>query len=235
MWWLLPSQVTSIGATLPLYLAIAASRSAQTVARSVLPEQAWSVLVALVAGYIVPTFLLARKEWSYNALSVWQAYPLYMIAILILLPTLIRPFVRAKQGVPAEKQSQIPIIAIAAVGVVLSARTHFQFLNSGIDFRDLVHIFNQKSLSPVGSITPAAHLIFLFDMVSSFIAGCAHVVLCFHGENAERKFGYCIVLLALTNFIGPGGGLAVVWAIRETYGVTLAKKALARAQAKKAK
>lgn len=235
LWWLLLSQATSIGATLPLYFALCASRSAQTVAKSIKPEQSWSILAALLAGYIAPTIHVMRSKWTYDALSIWQAYPLLMVGICSLLPMLIRPFFDSISAASPEKRSRIPVIGIAAIGVALSMHAHFKFLGSGIDFRDLVHIFDQKSASPAGSITPAAHLVFLFDMVSSFIAGCAHVVLCFHGENAERKFGYCIVLVALTNFIGPGGALAVVWAIRETYGVALAQKTVARMKANKAK
>lgn len=233
LWWLLISQVTSIGATMPLFLALAASRSTSVVSRTVKPAQAWSILVSLLVGYLGPSLYVTRAGWSYNSLSIWQAYPLYLIAICLVLPPLLGRFTQT--NAPIEKQSQVPIIAISVVGVAISAQAHFKFLGSGIDFRDLVLVFPQRDRVPAGSITPVAHLIFLVDMVSSFVAGCAHVILSFHGEDAERKLGYCLVLLALTNFIGPGGALAAVWAIRETYGLGLARKEVAKIEARKSR
>lgn len=198
-----------------------------------MPHEAWTVFIALLVGYIGPSFFVTYQGWSYDSLSIWQAYPLYMIGLTIILPPVLRAFTASPSSALGEKQTRFAIIAIATVGVLLSCHSHFKFLGSGIDFRDVIHIFPQKPQVPADSITPAAHLIFLFDMLASFIAGCAHVVLSFFGEDAERKLGYGIVLVALTNFIGPGGALAAVWAIRETYGITVARKASAQAQTKK--
>lgn len=213
---MLIGQVGSVGFTLPFFLGTAVSRRPDIVSRPPKTEQIWSVLLAAIIGYLVPTWWVAHEQWSYASLSIWQFFPIYIGLANAVLPVILRPMVGTSSPTYA-------ICVIAALSIALSLRSHIELLSSGVDFRDVTLLF-WPSQKP--GLTRDAHLLFLFDFITSTLAVLSHILLSFHGETGERKFGYVLVFTALVSFVGPAGALASVWALRETVGVRLAQRSL---------
>jgi hypothetical protein len=221
---LLLSQLATAAGCFPMYCAVVAySRSAATMARRPTAPQVWSVLLSSILGFLVPTYYMGKQGWSYDALSLWQIYPVYVIILNAILPTLLKPIFK-------KTSPSIPIYIILALSIYLSARAHFEMLTSGVDFRDVMLIFKQPQ-----NLTTDAHRLFLFDFITSTLALMCFVVLTFDSASGEHKFGYFWVLMTITNIVGPSGALAVVWTIREIIGTSSLQAQIARSSgAKKA-
>ena len=201
-------QIVSGGGALPVYFAILASTRWSNQVRQgeqAKPEQTWTTLIALIAGYILPTYNLVKTNWSYDSLSIWQIFPLYLMVITSVLPFLLRPLFE-------KTSSSIPIYIIATLGVYLSADRHYRMLASGIDFRDVAMLFTQ----PAGLIRQV-HSFFLADFVFCTLAVGSHVVLSFEGSTSEEKFGYSLCLFFGSQVVGMGGAISLLWAYREIF------------------
>ena len=205
---LMVAQVVSAGGTLPFYFALLASSRWTHKARQgdqIRPDQVWSILIALIVGYILPARNLVKTGWSYDALSIWQIFPIYMIIITTILPFILRPFLK-------NTPSANPIYILATLGVYLSADGHYRMLASGIDFRDVAMIFPQ----PAG-LTRDAHFFFLADYLFCIIAVGSHVVFSFEASTSEEKLGYFLCLFFGSQVVGMGGAVSVLWAYREIF------------------
>lgn len=206
---LLLSQLVTAAGTFPLYYAIVAyTRTAKTMARRPTAPQTWSILLASILGFLGPTYYLSKQAWSYDSLSIWQIYPVYVMALNTILPFILRPFLKNTSPL-------IPIYLILAISIYISAKAHFEMLASGIAFQDVFLLFSQPA-----SLAHDAHRLFLVDFLTSTIASWSFVVLTFDSATPEHKFGYAWMLMVLVNMVGPGGALAIVWALREIIGVS---------------
>lgn len=221
---LLLSQLATAAGIFPLYYAIVAyTRTPASMARRPTAPQTWSVLLASIIGYLGPTYYLAKQEWSYESLSIWQIYPVYVMVLNAILPFVLRPFFKNTSPL-------IPIYLILAISIYLSAKAHFEMLASGIAFQDVFLFFSQPE-----SLAHDAHRLFLFDFLMSTLASWSFVVLTFDSATPEHKFGYAWMLMVLVNMVGPGGALASVWALREIIGVSSLQTKLLAASVKSKK
>lgn len=189
-------------------------------ARRPTAPQTWSILLSAIIGYLVPTYYLAKTAWSYDALSIWQIYPVFVMILNAILPYILYPFLKNTSPL-------YPIYLVLAVSIYLSAKAHFEMLASGVAFQDVFLLFSQPE-----SLAHDAHRLFLFDFLTSTIASWSFVALTFDSASAEHKFGYFWLLVVLVNMVGPGGALAVVWALREIIGVTSLQTKLLTASVK---
>lgn len=221
---LLLSQLVSAACVFPLYYAIVAyTRTSASMARRPTAPQTWSILLASIIGYLGPTYYLSKEKWSYDSLSIWQIYPIFVMALNVVLPFLLRPFLKNTSPL-------IPVYLILAISIYLSAKAHFEMLASGVAFQDVFLLFSQPE-----SLAHDAHRLFLLDFLTSTIASWSFVVATFDSASGEHKFGYAWVLMVLVNMVGPGGALAAVWALREIVGVSSLQTKLLTASVKSKK
>lgn len=83
--YLLAAQVFTGACCLPLYLAALSSTSKGHHAR-LMPEAVYTALVSAILGYGIPTYNIYAQDWSYGTLSLWQIYPVFVMALQAALP-----------------------------------------------------------------------------------------------------------------------------------------------------
>jgi hypothetical protein len=108
----------------------------------------------------------------------------------------------------------IPIVLIALLAVGVSTIGHYQMLGSGVDFRDVARIFRQPDTLP-----SKVHQFFLMDFLFSVIGTLSHVVFTFENASTEEWIGYALTAFLASMVFGSGGGIAILWALREILSI----------------
>lgn len=72
---LLIGQAATGGGTLPLYFGLVALSRWTRKETPVNAAEVWSVFIATLLGYCLPSHYVGKTGWSYDALSLWQIYP----------------------------------------------------------------------------------------------------------------------------------------------------------------
>lgn len=204
-WFMLVAQLVTGAVALPIYFAITAIWASKhnPPKAPILPETAWSALLSVVAGYLVPSYLVDSSNWSYGALSIWQPFPLYIMALQTVLPAILGQIVH-------RTSSSVPILLIGLVGVALSAQSHFAMFKSGVPLEKIFWPFwNYKAAQ---GLPEEAHVFFLFDMAGCVSALSSYLILAYGGHSMASKLGSLVVFAILTALVGPGGAAAVFWA-----------------------
>lgn len=209
---LMLSQLAGAGVGIPLYFAsVTGSRKAAVAVKDVSvlkppsAEYAWSALLSGLIGYLGPSLFMAKEGQSYTSMALWQIFPVYIAIVGLLMPPILRPFL-------SKTPSAIPVFLIGLLGLLISAKGHLEILNSGEDFRDIVMLFWPKE----ATFKRQVHLFFLVDYVSTFLAVASHVIFSFE-SGMEEAWGYSLVVLLVTQFLGPGSAISILWLYRELY------------------
>lgn len=205
-------QFASAAVALPLYFAIviwarksAISDKNVSVVAPPKAEQVWTVLLATVVGYVVPTLRNAHTRQSYDALALWQFFPLYILAMSTVLPTLLRPFLK-------KTSTTVPIFLIGLIGVYLSASAQFKMLISGLKYRDIWLAWVPYENSLVRDV----HYFFVIDLAVLIVATITHIILSYEGDG-EETIGYTMFAVLLSLLLGPGAAASILWTWRENF------------------
>ncbi|KAL1405376.1 hypothetical protein Q8F55_009007 [Vanrija albida] len=240
----LAGQVVTAAVATPLYFAVVAAatpapRFKRTKAGDVLleprprpaTEQVWAVLISTWLGFIVP--FVRAKDFDYHALSVWQPFPLYVLALNIALPPLLAPLVR-------KTNPGIPVVLIALGGVYASASIHLKYvfylasLEGGAlkAVRDafLLYPASEWAADWASHLPTVAHAIFGADFAFVALANAAHVILGFE-PGLDEAVALALNLVLGTALLGPGAAVTLLWA----YGELTTKPTLVAAADKKGK
>lgn len=172
----------------------------------------YTTLVSTLVGFIVPSLVMqhAPAEYAYAAQSVWQIFPLYMLAINVVLPPLLRKSFTAVTPVKG-------IVLIAALGIAASLKEQWglydNVVNRGADLKDIFSL-----TGPDGTLGFQCHRVLAVDFVMTTIAVGSKVLLALarrQRAGVAGKVAYGAVLLAGALAIGPGGSIMAMWAYGE--------------------
>ncbi|CAK9787332.1 hypothetical protein CC85DRAFT_327149 [Cutaneotrichosporon oleaginosum] len=189
----------------------------------------YTTLVSTLVGFVIPSAVmkLAPLEHKYDAQSAWQIFPLYMLAINIILPPLLR---RGFSGVTPK----VGIVLIATLGIAASLRAQWglvTYLRSNKD--SLKDIF---TLDRIDNLSWAAHRVLVTDFVLITLAAGSKVLLALARRTragAGGKTVYALILLASAAVVGPGASIMAMWAYAEFIALGHARE-YAEAKAAKA-
>lgn len=173
------------------------------------PEHVWSTFFSLF-GYLVPTIYCKIHKMDYPSLTIWQPFPLYVLAINIVLPPILR----------AIRPSRLfGVLAIAGLCTLASAKTHFELIGNvrsgAVDLRD---VFVARSPGPVkaNSLSYAAQTLFVVDYLAVFATLFLTVIFA-EVSHFSSATGRLIRLIVLTAVAGPGAAFILIWASREVF------------------
>lgn len=236
----LAGQVVTAAVSTPLYFALVAAATAapkfkRTKSGDVLleprarpaTEQVWAVLISTWVGFIAPFVRAKITNFDYTALSVWQPFPLYVLALNLVLPPLLRPVV-------GKASPNLPIVLIAVGGVFASASVHLKFvwylanLESGAlkAVRDAFLLYPLSEWAPdwASNLPSLAHALFGADFAFVFLANAAQVILGFE-PGLDEAVALAVNLVLGSALLGPGAAIILLWA----YGELTAKATLVAA------
>lgn len=205
-------QLATWAAAIPAYLAIdnSARPPAGTPNRP-RPEGAWTALLATTLGLALPSVYLEVTHWSYLALALWQPFPLYIVALSVLLPQLLRTFGPYTPTVP------IALVTLLGAAASIYARTA---LITGTD-SSLAELFLVTNRPASSDLAYAARLLFTLDYAFSVLAIASRVIL-------DSPLGVAVALVTVllsAVTVGPGAGVIMLWAYQElTAGSVVAHK-----------
>jgi hypothetical protein len=206
-------QFVSAAVVLPLFFAIVAISRKQNIKAGkmsvVAPpssERVWTALIAAIVGYAVPTRYIATTDRSYDALALWQLFPLYMLALCIILPPILRPFLK-------NTSHEIPVLLAGIIGIYLSATAHFKMLTAeaGPLSAALPYLFSTGT-----GLSFDVHHFFSVDAWIVVIATFSQVVLSYESD-AEESVGCVMFLVIFTALLGPGAAALIIWSWREGF------------------
>lgn len=165
-------------------------------------KYAWTTLLAVIAGFLVPTAYIGREQFSYESLSIWQPFPVYILAVNLILPRILPKAPRASA-----------VVIIAVLCTVVSVSTHIELIRATLldDARRFGDIFMFDPL-PQATLAFASHALFLVDYLSVVVTVTALVLLPY-----KAKLGVLIAMLVISAAAGPGAALILAWAYREIW------------------
>lgn len=183
----------------------------------------YTTFISTLVGMVAPSFWVATTplDESYNALSLWQPFPLYMLAINICLPPLLR---RSFSHVAPMRG----ILLIAALGIAMSVKSHIDLLTN-LDRVPLSQVFGHwrdKDLWNREGLDSVAHLLMVVDFVLIFLTTGSKVVLTLakkSGAVAGGTVKYTLALLVGSVIAGPGAAIMAIWAYGERVALQHAK------------
>ncbi|WOO85642.1 uncharacterized protein LOC62_07G009139 [Vanrija pseudolonga] len=233
----LAGQVVTAAVSTPLYFALVAAATPaplfkRTKSGDVLveprarpaTEQVWAVLISTWVGFIAPFVHAKVTNFDFHALALWQPFPLYVLALNLVLPSLLRPLV-------GKASPNLPIVLIALGGVYASASVHLKYvwhlanLESGAlkAVRDAFLLYPLSEWAPdwASNLPTLAHAIFGADFAFVFLANAAHVILGFE-PGLDEAVALAVNLLLGSALLGPGAAVILLWA----YGELTAKATL---------
>lgn len=165
----------------------------------------WSTLLSLIIGMVVPTLYMQSEGFSYEALSIWQPFPVYVLALNIVLPYLLG----------WTRNRYVPTVLLTALLIGASVRSNLELVKGigagEIDFRKafLIDLPADKL-----ALSSGAHILFGIDMASVFILNTL-VVLFGYGAGIGGFLAQLLPFTIATVFLGPGGSFALFWGYKE--------------------
>lgn len=188
----------------------------------------YTTLVATIAGFLVPSLWmeLAPPTQTYDAQSIWQPYPLYMLAINVILPPLFR------KGFTAVSP-RMGIFLIAALGILPSVKAQLTLwaqMQAGLRLADVFTLSPQQH-----TLAAACHRLLATDFVLVTLAVGSKVLLALarrQRAGTARKVMYGVVLVAGALVVGPGASIMGMWTYSELVALRHAREF---AEAKEAK
>lgn len=214
-WFTLLGQRITAGFALPLqrvFISWSGRRSGRDAGdleelRSRVPEAKyiWAAYVSLTLGMAIPTLFIQTEKFSYPALSIWQPFPLYVLALNIVLPPLFS----------WTRNRYIPTVLLTALLVGASVRSNHELVK-GIASGEvnLREVFLLDLPADTLTISHGAHILFAIDMASVFVL-CTFSVLFGYGAGLGGFIASILPFSVATVLLGPGGSFALFWGIKE--------------------
>jgi hypothetical protein len=188
---LLIGQIVPICIVYPAYQAMASPATAKRTA-----AQAWVALFAVGLGYILPGSSAVNSGLAYGPLSLWQIYPVPILALTVLLPSIISPLNALGR--------KIPILVIAAVGFWISQWGYAPLIPALLSGEVSA---SQLFYPPADSFASTELWVFIVDFVIVMLSA-VHATVAPHGLTT-------VLWLAIGVAFGPGAGLMAVWGYKE--------------------
>lgn len=196
---LLVAQFVTAGVALPLYYTLYLATAGEGAGRPT-PEYAWTALLSTLLGLLGPSLAMDEARWRYAAVAAWQAYPVYMLPLNMVLPPVLRRIVD-----PASRP-KTPVVVMALIGTILSVREHCGLLLGPTPVRDaLLPPFRGQSLGKAG------HALFVADLAFAGLTIASVVALRLHAAGVGLATAAALVC-AGTLLLGPGAATMLAWA-----------------------
>lgn len=165
----------------------------------------WSTYIALTLGMAIPTLYMQIEKFSYEALSIWQPFPLYVLALNIILPPLFS----------WTRNRYIPTVLLTALLVGASVRSNHELIKGiaagQINLREVFLLDMPKDTL---TVSHGAHILFAIDMAAVFVLNTL-IVLFGYGAGIGGFIASAVPFAAATALLGPGGSFALFWGIKE--------------------
>lgn len=183
----------------------------------------YTTVISTLVGLVLPSLWMAKSplEGKYDATSLWQPFPLYMLTINLLLPPLLR---RSFSHVGPMRG----VLLIAALGIAVSLKSHIELVTH-LDTVPLKSVFlhwRDKSLWNPEALDSASHLLLLVDFFFVFLTTGAKVVLTLakkSGNVAGGTIKYTLALIVGSAVAGPGAAIMAIWAYGEWVALQAAR------------
>jgi hypothetical protein len=212
MLFVLLAQLTTGAVALPLYYATLCYYGSKhnPPKAPILPERAWTVLLSTFALYLLPSKNIIDTRWSYDALAIWQMFPIYLSLAHTILPTILKPLL-------GRTSTSIPIFLLGLAGTAVSASKHFKMVQPLLEKDSLIpglkEIFLPWYNNPTElGLTHESHLFFTEDFLLCTVGLAAYLVLAYGGHGSGQKVLTALAWVALTALVGAGGATSAVWA-----------------------
>lgn len=188
----------------------------------------YTTVVSTIVGFLIPSLWMELSPLSqkYDAQSLWQIFPLYMLAINIILPPLFR---KGFTAVPP----RMGIYLIAALGIAASLKSQLTLWAQVQEGLSLADVFTFSPQEP--TLAAACHRLLSTDFFLTTLAVGSKVLLALarrQRASTALKWLYGAVLVAGALIVGPGASIMTMWAYSE---LTALRHAREYAEAKEAK
>jgi hypothetical protein len=183
-------------------------------------EHIWSTLISVTLGYLGPTvYFIYIGKMDYLSLSIWQPFPVYLLALNLVLPSIIRSTFLPRLPVSRNQSRKVATFAIAALCTIVSITTHWELIthvllaDHGVDIRDIFLLRAQPADIAI-TFAHAAHALFVIDFWSVLAINVIVVLRALGGDigGAARAI---VPLTLITVAAGPGAALIISWATAE--------------------
>lgn len=186
----------------------------------------YTTVISTLVGMVLPAlyFMAAPAEEAYTRLSLWQIFPVYMFAINVILPPLLR---RSFSSVAPTKA----IVLIASLGVACSAYAQYDLVmgltRGGLKFQDVFLMPDNFDYDAIAAnLHSASHLAFVFDFVIIIVSTASYVILALKDKTHATTGGavsYVLYFLLVSALVGPGASLMLLWAYGEVSALNHAR------------
>ena len=201
----LAAQGLSGAVVLPIYFALTAHANGKSPAYPLPAQSAWISLVSAVVGYLLPCKWLRITNGGYNALAIWQVFPIWVAFMSMILST-------ATRAVALPWPSRhLALLAAATIGVVTAALDHWKMMRSIHPWSDIL-VLHADQLGR--NVKLDAQRLFAVDFAFIWIALSAHLLISCH-RTAGRTALLGLAYLTATALVGAGGAASLLLAYRE--------------------
>lgn len=177
------------------------------------PPAAWATLAAVFGGYILPSIPLYRglqTGWTFDALSKWQIFPLYVLFLALLLPRVLPVIV---PWTATEGSRAYAVIALALLGLIPSLAAQWRLVFGDVALAD-VFLLRPQGAQIMSTMGYGMHIVLLADLVA-IVGATASYVLTADGGSGPDVRGRFVLFGLLSCVLGPAGALSVMWGYRE--------------------
>ncbi|KAK5077849.1 hypothetical protein LTR64_003750 [Lithohypha guttulata] len=222
---LLVAQATSGAAAIPLYFSVIQARREreqdfESTPPKPTPQDAWATLISVTLGYALPCWYASQISWRGNALLLVLPYPIYILAMRILLRSSLAPLLK-------DASYKIPVLMQASLGFTVSAIGQLKLLGSHIPIHEILR-------PRVGvDFTGDLHAMLLADLAITATGLASHVVLHSYSNRSVLTKAVLLASMAAGSLVvGPGGAISVVWAYAELSNMNKADTDTSKSKAK---
>lgn len=199
---LLLAQFVTAGVSLPLYYTLYLLSTGGAPTGRPRPEYIWTALLSMVLGMLVPSLVMDTAQWSYASVAAWQAFPVFMLVLNLVLPKLLRKVIKPSSRPVA------PVLIAAFVCTVVSIREHHGLVFGPSPIADsLLPAFKGRDRGQAG------HALFAVDLAFAGVTMASIIALALRASSAPMGlFSSATLLLVGTVVLGPGAATMLAWA-----------------------
>lgn len=163
----------------------------------------WATLLSTIIGLVLPSLYMQENKYQYDAISIWQPFPLYTLALNIILPPLFS-WTRSRY---------VPTLFLTLLVVGASVRSNHELVKAIAGGEaTLREVFLLDLPADQMSISFGAHVLFAIDMASVFLLNVFAVLF---SSGIGGAIASAIPFAAATALLGPGGAVALFWGVKE--------------------